>query len=185
MNNTFLNLVKTRTSCRNYLAETVSPEAINYCLEAARWAPSACNKQPWRFIVVDAPELKQRISAGGLLPGVPMPWVAQAPVIVVICVRKTILTHWLAPLISGIKYHLIDIGIAGEHFVLAAQEQGLGTCWIGWFNKKSVKKILNLPNELEPVSMLTLGHPATENCTGTRLDLNEISQYNRSTADKR
>ena len=121
--NNFLELVKKRTSCRNYLDRDVSEEKINYCLEAVRHAPSACNKQPWKFIIVKNKELRNLICKKALLPGVPMPWLKQAPVIVVICAEISFITHNIAPALSGVKYHLIDIGIAGEHFVLAAEAQ--------------------------------------------------------------
>lgn len=132
---------------------------IENCLEAARLAPSACNKQPWRFIVVKDKEKRKRIQAEGLLPGIPMPWLADAPVIIALCAEQTTVTHKLAPLLSGVKYHLIDIGIAGEHFVLAAAAQNLGTCWIGWFREKPVKKILNIPKNIQVLSLISLGYP--------------------------
>lgn len=177
MFNNFLDMVEGRTSCRNYRQDAVSNELINYCLEAARWSPSACNKQPWRFVIISNPDLRRQISSDALLPGLPMPWVANAPVIVVICAYKSIVTHLLAPVISGINYHLLDIGIAGEHFVLAAHEQGLGSCWIGWFNKKKTRKILGLPISLQPVALLTLGYPAEVSMPRSRFKLNEITHY--------
>jgi nitroreductase len=156
----FLNLVKRRRSCRNYLEAPVPDELIENCIEAARLAPSACNRQPWRFMIVRDCELRKRICSEGLLPGLPMPWIKNAPVIIVLCSEASVFTHVIAPLISKVQYHLIDIGIAGEHFVLAAEAQGLATCWIGWFNGKKVSKILNLPGSLKVLSLLSLGYPA-------------------------
>lgn len=184
MENDFLNLTKLRTSCRQYRNAAIPREVLEYCLEAARWAPSACNKQPWRFIVVDDPGLRAQIGAKALLPGIPMPWVAQAPVVVVLCARKTIFTHWLVPMLSGIKYHLLDLGIAGEHLVLAAAERGLGSCWIGWFSARKVKKILNLPFNYEPVALLTLGYPAIPGEPSSRLSLAQIREYNHVPAEQ-
>ena len=136
----FLSLTKKRVSCRNYLEKDVPEEIINYCLEAARHAPSACNKQPWKFIIVKNNNLREQICTKALLPGIPMPWLKEAPVIVVLCAETSLITHTLAPVISKVQYHLIDIGIAGEHFVLAAEAKNLGTCWIGWFKHKQIKK---------------------------------------------
>lgn len=173
----FLELAKKRLSCRDYLDKPIPSEVLAYCLEAARLAPSACNRQPWRFIIVEDPELRTQLSSRALLPGIPMPWVASAPVIVVLCARKNIGVHNIAPMVSGINYHLIDLGIAGEHFVMAAAEQELGSCWIGWFKAKAVRKILNLPRTFEPVSLIALGYPAAPMAERPRLPLSEISEF--------
>lgn len=176
----FLNLVKKRRSCRDYSETPVPNEHIANCIEAARRAPSACNKQPWRFMIVKDCELRKSICSDGLLPGLPMPWVNNAPVIVVLCAETSVFTHAIAPLISKVQYHLIDIGIAGEHFVLAAEAQGLGTCWIGWFNEKKVRRILKLPNSLKILSLISLGYPADQSQSGVgtkRMNLDEISKY--------
>ncbi|MFA6567881.1 MAG: nitroreductase family protein [Victivallales bacterium] len=176
----FLELVKKRRSCRDYSEAPVPDELIANCLEAASLAPSACNKQPWRFMIVKDCELRRHLCSEGLLPGLPMPWMMKSPVIVVLCAETSMFTHFVAPLVSKVQYHLIDIGIAGEHFVLAAEAQGLGTCWIGWFNGKKVRKILNLPRSLKVLSLISLGYPAspTEPRDGTkRMEPEEISRY--------
>lgn len=173
-NGTFHELVLSRTSCRAYLEKDVPDEFIVKCVEAARLAPSACNKQPWRFVIVKNAELRSRICAEGLLPGLPMPWLKQAPVIAALCSEKSLVTHTLAPLVSGIHYELIDLGIAGEHFVLQAQELGLGTCWIGWFKEKPVKKIISLPSSYRIASLISLGYPAEEPRLSERLPIEKI-----------
>ena len=153
-------IFRCRHSCRNYLDREVSETDLAFCLEAVELAPSACNRKPWRFVTVRDAELRAKISSDGLLPGIPMPWLATAPVIMVLCARRELVTHRLAPLFSGIDYLPLDCGIAGEHLVLAATSLGLGTCWIGWFNPKFIKKILHLPSDLQPVSLISLGYPA-------------------------
>lgn len=173
--NNFLELAKNRTSCRSYKSEPISDEIINYCIEAAQVSPSACNKQPWRFVVIEDPTKRQEICEKGLLPGLPMPWTKQAPVIVALCAKKSSTVHKLAATMSGVKYHLIDCGIAGEHFVLAAEEKGLGSCWIGWFKERIVKRILNIPRHIEVVSLITLGYPEQITPSRARLKINEIS----------
>jgi nitroreductase len=160
----FLELIKKRASCRKYLDKDIPEEVISYCLEAVKHAPSACNKQPWKFIIVKDKELRKLICKKALLPGIPMPWLHNAPVIVVICTDTSFVTHNFAPALSGVKYHLIDAGIAGEHFVLAAENQNLGTCWIGWFKEKQIKKILSIPKKIKVLSLISLGYPA-ENTT--------------------
>ncbi len=167
-------VIEKRHSCRAYLEREVSVEQIRECVEAARHAPSACNKQPWRFIAVKDVNLRMRICREAILPGVQMAWLTQAPVLMVLCMKKKLLTHVLAPLLSGIHYEYIDVGIAGEHFVLAAEERGLGTCWIGWINVVKVRKILDLPLNETPVSLISLGYPAEKAESRPRLDLDEI-----------
>jgi nitroreductase len=171
-----LETIKKRTSCRCYQENAIPDDLIERCLEAARWAPSACNQQPWRFIVVKDRELRERICAECFLPGLPMPWAKQAPVIIVLCSKKSVVTHFLAPLLSGINYHLLDLGIAGEHLVLEAYEQGLGSCWIGWIQPRKIKKLLKLPFDMTPVSLITLGYPQQISQPGKRLELNEIAK---------
>ena len=157
----FLDLVARRYSCRAYdPARSVSDEALRECLEAARLAPSACNRQPWRFVAVRDAERRRAICEGGLLPGIGHAWLADAPVIVVLCVDIELVTHRLAPALSGVQYHLVDAGIAGEHFVLAAAERGLGTCWIGWFKQRAVRRIIEAPRRVRVVSLIALGYPA-------------------------
>ena len=156
----FLKILHRRFSCRAYLDQDVEEWKIEKCLEAARLAPSACNKQPWRFKIVRSSSLISEICEKGLLPGISMSWLASAPVIVVLCSDENVVTHKLAPLLSGVKYQLIDLGIAGEHFVLAATTQGVGTCWIGWFKEKVIRRLLSIPRGLNIVSLITLGYPA-------------------------
>ncbi|NOY74924.1 MAG: NAD(P)H nitroreductase [Kiritimatiellaeota bacterium] len=170
----FLELLRHRASCRSYLDREVEDWKLDNCLEAARLAPSACNKQPWRFKIVKDLDLRARICADGLLPGLPMPWLAEAPVIVVVCSEENIVTHTLAPLVSGVKYQLLDLGIAGEHFVLAATVQGLATCWIGWFKEKRVREILRLPRRLKIVSLISLGYPAAPLEQPAKKEISEI-----------
>ncbi len=176
--NNFLELVKKRTSCRKYLDKNIPEEIITYCLEAVKHAPSACNKQPWKFIIVKNSELRGQICKKALLPGVPMPWLQKAPVIVVLCTDTSFFTHSFAPVISGVKYHLIDAGIAGEHFVLAAESQDLGTCWIGWFKEKQIKKILSIPNNIKVLSLISLGYPADVKFSPVKKKIEEFCYLN-------
>jgi nitroreductase len=174
----FLKLSASRVSCRDYKPDAVPKEAIEKCLEAARLAPSACNKQPWRFIVVQDRAKLDAICGKALLPGLPMPWLKKAPVIVALCSQRSVETHWLAPLLSGVQYDLLDCGIAGEHFILAAQAQGLGSCWIGWFRPGPLKRILEIPRTLKPLSLISLGYPAGEGRAISRKGLSDIASWN-------
>ncbi|MDZ7262025.1 MAG: nitroreductase family protein [candidate division KSB1 bacterium] len=156
----FESLVKQRRSIRKYLDKPVEREKILTCIEAARLAPSAENIQPWRFLVIDEPELKAEFSRQAF-SGIyrPTRWAAKAPVIIVLLAKLDILTNRLGKQIQGIPFYLLDMGIAGEHLVLQAQDLGLGTCWIGWFNSKKVQKFLGIPSTYKIVALISLGYP--------------------------
>ena len=154
-----LDLIKHRKSVRNFLDKPVEREKIMLCLEAARLAPSTSNSQPWRFIVVDDKQLKDKLydaAFGGLY--FINSFCKTAPVIVVIISEKSKFLTRIGGMFRGVKYYLIDIGITGEHFVLQAEELGLGTCWIGWFNERGVKSVLNIPQQKKIDVMIALGY---------------------------
>lgn len=174
----FGELVAKRFSCRAYRADPVPRAALEQILEAARLAPSACNRQPWRFAVVTEPALRSRLLDEGLLPGLGMTWAAKAPVILVLGMKKSLITHRIAPLLSQVEYPLLDLGIAGEHAILQATELGLGTCWIGWIRPKVVRRILGWPADILPQSLITLGWPASRpEQASPRLPLADIATW--------
>jgi nitroreductase len=154
-----IDVISRRVSCRDYKPDPVPVEHLMRILEAARLAPSACNKQPWRFAVVRDPGLRRRIVEEGFLPGIRMDWALEAPVHVVIGMETSFVIHRLGGAISGVDYPWVDIGIAGEHLVLAATELGLGTCWIGWIKPRAVAKIVGWPRSVKPVAVITVGYP--------------------------
>jgi nitroreductase len=149
-----------RNSCRAYSTDPVPREHLTTILEAARLAPSACNQQPWRFACIRPPETRRRIVQEGFLPGIKMTWALDAPVHVVIGMETSFLTHRLAASVSGVAYPWVDIGIAGEHLVLAATELGLGTCWIGWIRPRVIARIVGWPRSIRPVVVITVGYPS-------------------------
>ena len=156
---TVRDAIARRVSCRAYQPTPVPEAQLMQILEAARLAPSACNQQPWRFAVVRDPELRRRIVEEGFLPGIKMTWAIDAPVHVVIGMERSFVTHRLAASVSGVDYPWVDIGIAGEHLVLAATELGLGTCWIGWIKPRVVARIVGWPASVKPVVVITVGYP--------------------------
>lgn len=173
--NGFKELVSARFSCRSYRPEPVPRAALEQILEAARLAPSACNQQPWRFAVVTDSGLRARVMDEGTLPGINMTWAAGAPVILVLGIRRSMITHRVAPLLSHVEYPLLDLGIAGEHAVLQATELGLGTCWIGWIKPKVVRKLVGWPADILPQSLITVGWPASRpERAAPRLPLDEL-----------
>ena len=156
---TLLDLLKHRKSIRDFLDRPVAREKIMMCLEAARLAPSACNSQPWKFIVVDDGQLKVRLgdaAFGGIYAM--NSFCKTAPVIVAVVSEKSKFSARIGGMFRGTKYYLIDIGVAIEHFVLQAEDLGLGTCWIGWFNERAVKSILKIPHRKKIDILIALGY---------------------------
>jgi nitroreductase len=173
----FMDLVKKRRSTRKYLSDRVPRELIERCIEAATYAPTACNTQSWRFVVVEG-DLKRELvekSLGGII--VPNRFVGEAPAIVVIATDLDLVAHRIGGKVKGIDYNLIDAGIAGEHFVLQAAELDLGTCWIGWFDKKAVKRLLKLPSGWDVSAMLTIGYPAEKPSEKQRKRVDEVAEF--------
>lgn len=155
----FQKILRNRRSIRRFLPAPVETEKLRACLEAARLAPSAHNVQPWRFVVVDDPELKDRLAAAAF-SGIyaSSKFAAQAPIIIVLLVKRGLVAHHLGGRFQNVHYHLIDMGIAGEHIVLQAEELGLATCWMGWFNYRRVRKVLKVPRTLKVVAMMPVGY---------------------------
>jgi len=180
MYNSISELIKSRRSIRKYSDKKVSREKILRCIEAARLAPSAENVQPWRFIAIDDVETIKKFSTQAFSNiYFPTKFAGNAPVIIVILAKLDVLTNRIGKQIQGIHYYLIDIGIAGEHLVLQAQELGLATCWIGWFHSKKVRKFLKIPKSFKIVSLLSLGYPAEQKTEVTkRLPLEKITWFN-------
>lgn len=142
--------IATRKSVRAYLDKPIEEEKLNAVLEAARLAPSASNRQEWRFVIVREKEARSQIA---MAAGQQM-FIAQAPVIIVACAETD--GHLMT---CGEPCYPIDVAIALDHLTLRAVELGLGTCWIGKFNADEVKKILGIPDEIKVVQLMPLGYP--------------------------
>jgi nitroreductase len=159
----FMALVRRRRSVRRFKPDPVPDEMIRSCVEAARLAPSAENVQPWRFEAVRAPERKAKL-AEAAFSGIYRftRWAEEAPAIVAVSARLDFLANRIGTHLQGTQYYLLDLGIAGEHFLLRAVELGLGGCWIGWFDAKRAAKALGIPRNERLTSLLALGFPAED-----------------------
>jgi nitroreductase len=151
----FFDIIAARHSVRTYKSDPVSDELIVRCLEAARVAPSWRNGQCWRFVVVREPATIEKLAMQRVY-GYPInAWLRSAPVVIVACAE---------PAESGqhadLPYWAVDTAIAMEHLVLAATALGLGTCWIGGFDEKSVRTLLAAPERVRVVAYTPLGYPA-------------------------
>jgi nitroreductase len=164
----FLELAKNRYSVRAYKQTPVEDEKLNEVLEAARLAPSACNLQPFSFIVIHTQgreEELRRIYRSS--------WFVKAPILICAChVPSESFTR-----MDGLNYSIIDLAIAMDHLIMAASDLGLGTCWIGAFNPDEARKILKLPDDVEPILFTPLGYPDDQPGLKRRKSLNELVRY--------
>ncbi len=161
----FLNLVKNRYSCRAYKALNVEEEKLDYILECVRFAPSAVNKQPWRFHIVSSGEDKAKLQQC-----YNRDWFKTAPMYIIASVLHD--EEWVR---SDGKHHGdIDIAIAVEHLCLAATEQGLATCWVCNFDAALCKEYFGLSENEEPAVLIPLGYAADEQKEKKRKAMNEI-----------
>ncbi len=145
-----MKAIRTRRSIRSYQDRMIEDDKLHLILEAGRLAPSASNRQEWKFIVVKEEGTKRKLVAAARGQS----FIGEAPVVIVACALETENT-----MLCGQKSYPIDIAIAVDHMTLKAVEEGLGTCWIGAFREDEVKKILNIPKEVRVVSLLPVGYP--------------------------
>lgn len=167
----FAELISARRSVRSYAVESVAEELLEHCLEAARRAPSACNAQPWHFVVVTDPEDRARLGELSRLPGTGMNrFMPEAPVIIALVTEKPNITSRIGAYLKDKPYYLMDVGIAAEHLCLQAAELGLGTCMIGWFEESAARELLQIPRQLRIALLITLGYPGDQNLTADRVE---------------
>ncbi|WP_373803659.1 nitroreductase family protein [Bacteroides heparinolyticus] len=174
----FLQLAASRQSDRAYdKARVVEPEKLERILEAARLAPSACNAQPWKFVVVTDPELSVKV--GKAAAGLGMNKFAKdAPVHILIVEESMNVTSFLGAKIKDKYFPLIDIGIAASHIVLAAESEGLGSCILGWFDEKDIKKLTGIPANKRLLLDITVGYPLKEKRKKLRKPKEKVISYN-------
>lgn len=179
---TFQELIMQRQSVRKYKEKPVEREKIEKIIEAVHIAPSACNSQPWRIIVVDEPVLKNEVAKATFSKTIAFnKFAVEAPVIAVLVIEKAKLIAQIGGSIKNMEYPKIDIGIAAEHFCLQATELGLGTCMIGWFDEKKIQQLLKIPEKRKIGLVITLGYPPEDykHRKKIRKPLNEICGFNQ------
>ena len=205
----FLELASRRQSTRKYdINRPVEPEKIERIIEAARLAPSACNAQPWQFVVlneaeliyeavdaisnpaegetqpvhfviVDEPELKNKVADAASARLLGMNhFTKQAPIHILLVEEKVNLSSGIGGVIKDKHFAYVDIGIAASHICLAAEAEGLGSCILGWFNESKIKKLLNIPDSKRVILDILIGYPAQELRPKKRKSTDEIVSYN-------
>jgi nitroreductase len=175
-----LNLIISRQSDRKYNNRPIEKEKLDRIIEAGRMAPSACNAQPWKFIVVNDPELVLKVAdaASAKLIGMNS-FVAQAPVIIVIVRENANMSSKVGATIKNKDYSLFDIGIAVENICLQAEAEGIGSCIIGWFDEKLIRKLLSVPGSKRVELFITLGYSLSEKRGKRRKPPEETVSYNK------
>ena len=179
MMNDFLELVKARQSDRAYdTTRAVEPEKLERILEAARLAPSACNAQPWKFVVVTDKELSQKV--GKATAGLGMNKFAKdAPVHILVVEESANITSLLGGKVKNKHFPLIDLGIAAAHITLAAESEGLGSCILGWFDEKEIKSLTGIPASKRLVLVITIGYSAKAKRQKIRKEKTKVVTYNK------
>lgn len=174
--------IETRHSVRKFSDKPVTREIINECLEAARLAPSACNSQPWHYIVLDDPNVKLDFCKAAFSGVYKMSgWAEKAPVLVAVVSDRGNFVSRIGNFFRSTEFFLVDQGISGEHFVLRAWELGLGTCWIGWLDSAKAAKFFKLPAGKKIEHLFAVGYPAEgekPSMLHGRKKLEEIVSYN-------
>lgn len=172
-------IIEDRRSIRKFQEKPVEREKINACLEAARLAPSACNSQPWEFVVIDDPKIKEafcKAAFSGIYAQ--SKWAADAPAFIVAISDKGNFMTRIGNFVRGTTFYLVDHGIACEHIVLRAWDLGLGTCWMGWINASALAKFLKLPGGKKVEHVIPIGYPAETPQPRPRQPLESIVSYN-------
>jgi nitroreductase len=175
-----LELISGRQSDRKYREVPVEGEKIERILEAGRISPSACNAQPWKFIVVDNAQLKTKIAkaAAAKLIGMNV-FINQAPLLIVVVREKPNFSSKVGATIKNKDYSRIDIGIAAENICLQAKAEGLGSCMVGWFDEPLLKKLLSIPRSKRVELIITIGYSRSEQREKRRRPLSEVVSYNK------
>jgi nitroreductase len=176
----FLELIISRQSDRKYSDRQIEKDKLDRIIEAGRMAPSACNAQPWKFIVVNDPELVLKVADAATAKLIGMNgFVAQAPVIIVIVREKPNLSSKIGATIKNKDYSLFDIGIATENICLQAKAEGIGSCIIGWFDEEIIRKLLEIPRSKRVELLITLGYSLSEQRDKRRKPAEEKVSYNK------
>ena len=160
----FNTLALKRYSCRNFNRnKAVNRDIMLAILESARLAPSACNRQPWVFVVID--DLCDASLRSAVIESYNREWVKSAPAYIIACGNHDEAWHRQA---DGKDHTDVDLSIAIEHICLAAADYGLGTCWVCNFDVEKLTKGLNIPSQFEPIAIIPIGYPATNDACNTK-----------------
>jgi nitroreductase len=157
--------IKSRRSIRAFQDKEVETDKLDKVLEAARLAPSANNRQEWKFIIVKNKDKRERLT----IAAANQTFVGEAPIVIVACATES-----QSIMTCGQPRYTVDVSISVSFMILQAQELGLGTCWLGKFSEDDVRQILGIPDDIRVVAMTPLGYPAEDPTTRSRKDMEQI-----------
>ena len=163
-------LIRRRFSCRRYGPGPVRRETLEALIEAATWAPSGGNLQPWRFVVVLSAGLRRALAGAAYGQS----FVAAAPAVFVVCAVPEESARHYGPRGRDL-YCIQDTAAATENLLLAATDLGLGACWVGAFDERAVAQGLDLPDGWRPVALVAVGSPAEEATRRSRRPLSDVT----------
>jgi nitroreductase len=166
--------IKGRRSIRAFKNADVSPEIVERLIDAARWAPSAGNIQPWEFIIVRDSETKRKLAEAALGQS----FIEEAPVVIVVCADEERSARGYGAR-GRTLYCIQDTAAAIQNIHLAAYSLGLGTCWVGAFREEEARKVLNIPEGVRPVAIIPVGYPAESPSPRSRRPLKQIVHYEK------
>jgi len=165
-----MTAIQTRRSIRSYQDRPIEEEKLRLVLEAGRLAPSASNRQEWRFVVARDPDTRRKLA----LAANNQDFVGEAAAVIAACALET-----KRHMACGEKPYPIDLAIAVDHMTLKATEEGLGTCWIGAFQQERVKGILGIPEEVRVVALLPIGYPEHQPEARPRKPFDEVVAFEK------
>lgn len=175
-----LDLISRRQSDRKYSSREIEKEKLDRITEAARMSPSACNGQPWHFIVVTDRELLSGLADAASAKLLRMnTFLHQAPAMIVVIREGSNITSQVGGTVKAKDYSLIDIGIASQNICLQAEAEGLGSCMVGWFDEKEVRRLLFIPRTKRVELIITLGYSEAEQRTKKRKPKGDVVSYNK------
>jgi nitroreductase len=167
-----LEAIKGRRSIRAFKSQNVSAEIVEKLVDAARWAPSAGNIQPWEFIIVRKPEIKRKLAEAAL----DQTFIEEAPLVIVVCANENGSFEGYG-MRGKTLYCIQDTAAAIQNIHLVAYSLGLGACWVGAFREEEAREILNIPHGVRPVAMVPAGYPAESPSTPGRRPISQIVHY--------
>lgn len=167
-----LEAIKSRRSIRAFKNQDVPAEIVEELIDAARWAPSAGNIQPWEFIIVQKPKIKRKLVEAAL----GQTFIEEAPVVIVVCADEEHSSQGYG--VRGKTLYCIqDTAAAIQNIHLTAYSLGFGTCWVGAFREEETREILKIPRGIRPVAIIPVGYPAEVPRARSRKPISQIVHY--------
>jgi nitroreductase len=167
-----LEAIKGRRSIRAFKSQNIPEEIVEKLIEAARWAPSAGNIQPWEFVVVRKPETKRRLAEAAL----GQTFIEEAPVVIVVCANENRSMQGYG-MRGKTLYCIQDAAAATQNILLTAYSLGLGACWVGAFKEEEAKEILRVPSGVRPLVIIPVGYPDEAPTPRNRRPINQITHH--------